>query len=401
MQYKYKAATENGQVVEGIHDANGEHEVLAMLKSNDYIPISIELNKDSSSSPSVLTPRVKKKDIAVFCRQFYTMLNAGVSIVKSLDILEKQTENKLLKKVSGIVYGDVQKGLTLSEAMKKHPNVFPSLLINMVEAGEVSGNLDTIMERMSNHYEKENKIENKIKVAMVYPIALGIASIAVVIFLLVAVMPTFVGMFESSGVELPGPTKLLLNVSDSLQNHWYIHLIVVLAMVFGLNYFRKMDSGRLFLDGLKLRIPIIKRANTMIITSRFTRTLSTLLSSGIPLLQAMEVVAKIVDNKLVGNRLEYSKEEVRKGIPLSRAIKDINIFPPMVDSMIKIGEESGSLDDILNKSADFYDEEVETSLQKMAAMMEPLLIVFMAVVVGFIVIAMALPMFDMVNTVQI
>lgn len=328
------------------------------------------------------------------------MLNAGVTIVKCLDILEAQTENKVLRSATRDTYDNVQKGMTLSEAMRKHEKVFPSLLVNMIEAGEVSGSLDVIMERMAMHYEKEYKIENKIKGAMIYPIVLGVVSIAVVIFLLVAVMPTFVGMFESSGVELPTPTKILLNISDSLKNQWYIYLASIIAIILGFGYFSRQESGRLLIDSLKLRLPVVKDTNIKIATSRFTRTLSTLLSSGIPLLQGLDVVAKIVNNKFLGLKIDNAKEEVRKGVPLSRTIKAIKIFPPMVDSMIKIGEESGSLDDILNKSADFYDEEVEVAIQKMTEMMQPILIVIMALMVGFIVIAMALPMFDMVNTVQ-
>ncbi len=400
MQFEYRAVTESGQVVEGIHEAHNEQEVLAMLRDNEYMPISIELKREEKPVSSYFSKKVTKKDIAVYCRQFFTMLNAGVSIVKCLDILEVQTENRVMKKATRATYDDVQKGMTLSEAMRKHEKVFPNLLVNMVEAGEVSGSLDVIMERMALHYEKENKIENKIKGAMVYPIVLGVVSIAVVVFLLVAVMPTFIGMFESSGVELPTPTKILLNISHSLKNQWYMYLALIIVITLGIGYLGKKESGRLFIDGLKLRIPIFKDTNIKVATSRFTRTLSTLLSSGIPLIQALDVVSKIVNNKLLSNRLEKVKEEVRKGIPLSRTIKEIKIFPPMVDSMIKIGEESGSLDEILNKSADFYDEEVEVAIQKMTEMLQPLLVIVMALIVGFIVIAMALPMFDMVNTVQ-
>lgn len=400
MQYKYKAVTENGQVIEGFYDAQNEQEVVTMLKSSNYMPMFIEETRDSGASKTLSFEKVKKKDLAVFCRQFYTMLDAGVTIVKCLDILEKQTENKLLKKAIENVYDNVQKGMTLSESMKNNGRVFPTILINMVEAGEVSGSLDIIMDRMAVHYEKEFKIENKIKGAMVYPIVLAIVSIAVVVFLMVAVMPTFIGMFEGSGVELPGPTKALLAMSDSLRNYWYIHLLLVCGLVFGIRLYAKTETGELLFDTIKLRIPIFKDANIKVATSRFTRTLSTLLSSGIPLLQALDIIVRVISNKYLGIKLENAKEEVRKGIPLSRTIKDIGIFPPMVDSMIKVGEESGAIDEILNKSADFYDEEVEISLQKMTELMQPLMVVVMALIVGFIVIAIALPMFDMVNTVQ-
>lgn len=400
MQFKYRAVTDSGQVIEGTYEAYNEQEVVAMLKNNKYMPISIELSENSKTDLSIFAKRISKKDIAVFCRQFYTMLNTGVSIVKCLNILEIQTENKMMRVATGITYEDVQKGLTLSEAMKKHNNAFPSLLVNMVKAGEISGSLDVIMERMAIHYEKENKIENKIKVATLYPFILGIVSISVVFFLLVAVMPTFVGIFESSGIDLPTPTKILLNLSNSLKSYWYMYFILIIMIILGIKYLEKKESGRLFIDRLKLQIPVVKDINVKIATSRFTRTLSTLLSSGISLIHALDTVSKVANNRFLSNRLENAKVEVGKGIPLSRAIKEIKIFPPMVDSMIEIGEESGSLDEILDKCADFYDEEVEVSIQKMTEMLQPLLVLIMGLIIGFIVMAMALPMFDMINTVQ-
>lgn len=399
--YKYKAISEAGQVQEGYHEASSEEDVLIMLKSSNYYPMFIEEDKGTNIKKDFFSKKVTKKDIAVFCRQFYTMINAGISIINCLDILEKQTENKTLKKSTYNVYEDVQKGMTLSEAMEKHKKVFPPLLINMVEAGEVSGNLDVLMERMAIHYEKENNIENKVKNALVYPIVLSIVAIAVVIFLLTVVMPTFISMFETSGSILPTPTRALLAISNWLSEYWYLFIGIALFIIVGIISFGKTTEGRIFYDTLKIKIPGIKNMNIKIITSRFTRTLSTLLSSGIPLLQGLDVVSKVVGNKVVSNKLNEAKDDIRKGIPMSRTIKDIGLFPPMVDSMIKIGEESGALDDILYKTADFFDEEVEASLQKMTTLLEPILIVFMAVIIGFIVIAMAMPMFDMVNTIEI
>ena len=400
MQYRYKAVTESGQVVEGIHDANTEKEVISMLRGSKYMPITIELTTESGSSMAICFKNVTKKDLAVFCRQFFTMLNAGVSIIKILDILEKQTDKKLMKKAIMSIYESVQKGMTLSESMRMHEKIFPPILINMVEAGEMSGSLDTIMERMAAHYEKENKIENKIKGAMVYPLVLAIVATSVVIFLLVAVMPTFIGMFESSGMEIPMPTKILLAISHSLQNYWYMYIVIQAFIIYGIAYYIKTDAGGLVIDTMKLKIPIFKDTNIKIATSRFTRTLSILLYSGIPLMQGIDIASKVIGNRYVSLKLENAKEEIRKGTPLSRTIKDTKVFPPMVDSMIKIGEESGSLDDILNKSADFYDEELEAALQKMTELLQPLMVVVMALIVGFIVISIALPMFDMVNTIQ-
>ncbi len=400
MQFKYKAVTDSGQIMNGIHDAESEAEVIGMLRNNKFMPISIEKTATSGSSMSISLGKVKKKDMAVFCRQFYTMLHAGVTVIKALDILEMQTENKLMKKAIAEVYENVQKGMALSEAMKMNEKVFPSILVNMVEAGEASGSLDTIMDRMSVHYEKDFKIENKVKGAMIYPMVLAVVATSVVIFLLLFVMPTFVGMFEGSGVKLPGPTRALLAISNSLQNFWYIYLVTIIGLILGTKYYGNTETGRLQFDALKFKLPVLKSTNIKIATSRFTRTLSTLLASGIPLMQGLDIVTKVIGNQYAAKKLENAKEEVKRGVPLSRTIKDTGIFPPMLDSMIKIGEESGALDDILNRSADFYDEEVEVALQKMTELMQPIMIVVMAAIVGFIVISIALPMFDMVNTIQ-
>lgn len=399
-KYRYRAITNEGKSLEGMYSAKNEEEVILMLRENRYYPINIketEEEKDIRSLPAF--SKVKAKDIAVFCRQFYTMLDAGVTIINCLDILRQQTENKKLKQVINKVHEDVQKGLTFSEALKKHKDVFPELLINMVEAGEVSGNLDTIMDRMSEHYEKEFKINNKIKGAMVYPLVLSVVAVSVVIFLLIFVMPTFMEMFEGSDTPLPGPTVLLLGISDALKNFWYLFIAGAIALVFGTKQITKLNAGRLFVDKMKFKLPIIKGTTEKIVTSRFTRTLATLSASGVPLLQSMEIVANVVGNKIVGDKINIAKEEVRKGVNLSATIRDTGVFPVMVTSMIEIGEESGSLDDILEKTAAFYDEELEAALQRLTTMIEPLMIVVMAAAIGFIVIAMIMPMFDMYGTI--
>ncbi|HOK63241.1 MAG TPA: type II secretion system F family protein [Soehngenia sp.] len=399
MKYKYVALTKDGFKITGSMESTSETEVINMIKTNNYLPVSIERDIESEAKFELFSKKVKKKDLAVFCRQFYTMLDAGINIVNSLDILSAQTENKTLKKAIKDVAENVQKGITLSEAMKMYPKVFPTILINMVEAGEVSGNLDTILERMAVHFEKENKTENKVRSSMVYPIVLMIVSVAVVIFMLIFILPTFVGMFEGSDTPLPLPTRILIGLSDFLKSYWYIFIGIVALLVFGITSFINSENGRRLFDGIKLKLPIIKGTTVKIVTSRFTRTLSTLMSSGIPLLRSMEVVSRVVNNKVVEEKLISGIEDIRRGVPLSRMIRDVEIFPPMVDSMVKIGEESGALDDILLKTADFYDEEVDVALTRLTSMLEPLMIVFMALIIGFIVIAMYLPMFEVVNTI--
>ncbi|MDR7856122.1 type II secretion system F family protein [Tissierella sp.] len=399
MIYKYKAISQTGEVLEGVFEGQDESDVITMLKGNKYLPITVEKDLGAEAQIDIFSSKVKKKDLAVFCRQFYTMLDVGIDIVESLEVIGKQSENKTLVKALGALSENVQKGFTLSQGMKKHPKVFPSLLINMVEAGEVSGNLDTIIERMAVHFEKEYKLENKVKSALIYPMILAVVSVAVIIFMLVVVMPTFISMFESSGQALPNLTQFLLNLSNYLTKYWYIHLVTLIGFVIGFMIFKNSNIGIIIIDTLKLKIPIVKDTNVKIITARFSRTLSTLISSGISLLVAIEVVGKVVGNKVIQERLELSSGNVRKGISLSISISEVGVFPPMVDSMIKIGEESGALDELLSKTADFYDEEVDVALQKMTSLMEPLMLVVMAAVIGFIVIAMALPMFDMVSTI--
>jgi type IV pilus assembly protein PilC len=257
------------------------------------------------------------------------------------------------------------------------------------------------MDRMAVNYEKENKITKKLKGAMKYPIILSIVSILVVVFLLTFIMPTFVGMFEGSGVELPLPTRILLMISGIIINYWYFVFTALLLMILGIKKYIGTNNGQFLIDHIKFKIPIVKGTTQKVITSRFTRTLSTLLASGIPLIQALDIVSRIVGNVVVEKGILKAKEDVRKGIDLATPIKQMDVFPPMAESMIRIGEESGTLDEILDNTANFYDEEVEAALQKMTTLIEPIMIVVMAIVVGSIVIAMVMPMFEMMNTIQV
>lgn len=399
--YRYKAVTFDGKKIQGQYNASSKIEVINMLKSDNIYPIEIEEVIGSKDIKDLkIFNRVKIKDIAVFCRQFYTMLNSGVTIVNCLEVLRNQAENKKMKKTLGQVFESVQKGMTLSESLRNYKDVFPELLINMVEAGEVSGNLDTIMDRMAIHYEKENKINNKVKNAMIYPIVLSIVATVVVIFLLTVVMPTFVSMFQQSGATLPVPTQILLGISNIIKNYWYLIITLAAILIYLLKKYYETEKGKAYIDKLKLKIPVLNNLIIKITTSRFTRTLSTLLSSGVPLIKALEIVSRIVGNRVIEDGLNSVKDEVRRGLDLATPIEKLELFPPMVVSMIRIGEESGSLDEILDKTANFYDDEVEASLQKMTSLIEPIMIIIMALIVGFIVISMVLPMFDMINTVR-
>lgn len=398
--YKYTAMNEQGKKLNGTFKAANQNEVAAMIYDNKYYPVKIEeiIDRENQDIFEGLK-KVTQKDLYIFCRQFYTMLNAGANISTCLNVLKDQSQNILLKKALNSAYEDVQKGIALSETFKKNEDVFPSLMINMIQAGEVTGKLDTIMERLASHFEREYKINNKIKSALSYPIILLILSIGVVTFLLIFIMPIFVGMFEGSGVELPPPTKIVLSISNFVRSQWYFILGLVFLIYYGLKYIGKTEKGREYLDSIKLKNPLTKSTNSKMILSRFTRTLSTALYSGIPLIDALEISSKVLGNSVIEKKIIDSKDKVTKGLPLTEALLGIDIFPTMFYSMVRIGEESGALDEILEKTADFYDEELNTALSKMTARIEPLMIIIMGLIIGFIVIAMYMPIFDITQTV--
>jgi type IV pilus assembly protein PilC len=386
-----------GEKIEGSYEANSKQEVLEFISGNGYYPLLVEEITQSTNIEINFNNKVKLKDLALFCRQFYTMLNAGVPILTCLDILSNQIENKKLRQVTKEVNDDVEKGGVLSDAMKKHKDVFPDLLVSLITSGEASGTLDSIMLRMATHYEKENKINNKVSSALIYPIILGLVSIGAVGFILVYVMPTFTDIFKQSGTVLPWSTQLLLDLSNGIKNNWLIIIIVVILGGFLFNIFRRSDEGILVFSKLKLKLPVIKKLNQMIIVSRFTRTLSTLIASGVSLIDGLTIVSEVTGNKVAEKSLIKIRDNVMRGETLYTSMVESNIFPPMLYSMIKIGEDTGSLDDILNKTADFYDEELETLIQTSVALLEPALIVFMGLVIGFMVISIMVPMFSSYN----
>lgn len=394
-QYRYTAIDTGGRTVRGVLDAANPSALYQRLKEQNIFctdAVDLEDEKIAAKGPS---KKVALKSLAIFARQFATLITSGVTIVKALDILYQQSEDRVLKGVIGQIYEGVQKGESLSDAFRKRRGAFPELLVNMVEAGEASGTLDNVMIRMADNFEKENKLRNKIRGAMIYPIVLMVLTIVVVIILLTFVLPTFIGLIESAGGELPGVTRFLLGISNVIKNYWYLIGGGTLALVMGWKAFTRSDAGRLWWDSLKFRIPVAGKSVTMIYASRFTRTLSTLLSSGIQMLQALEISGRVVGNRKIQLGLVSAVEDIRKGTTLSSSLKRITEFPIMVTSMIHIGEESGRLDSVLDKTAAFYDEEGDAAVAKLVSLLEPLMIIFMAVVVGFIIISIMLPMFSM------
>lgn len=396
-EFKYLALDSSGNRIKGIHMSESRSEAILQLRDNGLKIIEIDEKKGSMANPF---EKITIKDLAVFCRQFHTLISAGSTIINTLDVLRLQTEKKKFKVILNEVYEDVQKGLVFSDALKKHPDSFHNILISMVRAGEYSGNLDNIMDRMAVYYEKENQLRNKISGAMVYPIVLSVMAIGVVTFLMTFIMPTFVELFTTSGVQLPLVTRILLGISNVLKNYWYIVFGVLGGFIFFMAKFLSKGEGARLFDKFKINSPIIGSLNNKIITARFSRTLAILLNSGASLIDSIEIVSNVVGNSIVRDKLMEARESMKKGVLISASINKINFFTPMVVSMIKIGEESGELDSILDKTANFFDDEVETSLHKLVVMIEPLLIVVMGGLVGFIVIAMLLPLFDIMNTVK-
>lgn len=399
MEYSYKAITGTGELVEGVFVADSKHQVIEMLKGNNSYPVSIEEKKKTGTKEIQFKRGVSSKDLSFFCRQLNAMLHAGSTITKSLDIMKRQISNKILREAVVTMYEDVQKGKVLSESMKQFPKVFPEMMIYMVESGELSGTLDTILVRLAVFFEKEAKLKNKVRSAMVYPIILSIVSVLVVIFMVTFIMPTFIKLFEKSNVELPSITRAMLDFSTFARTRgWLLASLVLISTMLILSYINS-ENGRRHFDNLKLHLPMVGQLNKKIMTARFARNLSTMLSSGVPLLTALKNLSNIMNNRIVADAILSFREEVQKGNDLHLAVRDSQLFPPMLDGMMEIGKESGTLDDILDKTADYYDDEVEHGLQRLVSMFEPMMILILAVVIGFIVISMALPMFDMFSAI--
>ncbi|MBI5997283.1 type II secretion system F family protein [Clostridium perfringens] len=397
--FKYKAINSEGQRIEGSQSADSESQVREMLLSNQYYPLSIEKENSKNKSSFSFDRKVKLKDIAVFCRQFYVMLDSGLSIGKTLNILIEQGEKPKLREALIGVNSDIKRGETLASSMGKRKDVFPKLLTSMIDAGERSGNLDIILKRMAEYYEKETKIRGKIKSAMIYPIVLGVVAIIAITFILTFVMPTFVQMFEENNVELPMSTKMVLGTSKMLGKYGVIFFLVLVIGIILLGKYLKSEEGQYKLSVINLKLPVIKKLTQKIVVSRFTRTMGIVSSSGMSLVTSLEIVASVVGNKIAEKELLKVKEKVLKGEGLGDSIMNIKIFPPMLASMVKVGEEAGSLDSILDKTADFYDDELEREIQTATALIEPAMIVVMGVIIGFLLISILTPMFKMYNSI--
>ena len=389
----------SGQILKGTLDVPTREEVIAFIRKNRMILVSVREAPTQVRIPA-FRKGVSTRDIVIFTRQFATMINAGLPLVQSLTILAQQTENKALAEVTRAVVYDVESGNTLADAFSKHPRAFSDLYVNMVAAGEAGGILDTILLRLATFLEKNDALVRKVKGAMVYPgVIMSVAAIAISV-LLIFVIPVFQSMFASVNLELPLPTRIVVGLSDLLIGYWWAVLGAMGATFFAIRKYYGTPGGRKVIDALLLKAPVLGDMLRKSAVSRFTRTLGTLISSGVSILEGLEITAKTAGNMVIHDAVMASRQSIAGGETIAAPLEKSKVFPPMVISMIAVGEQTGGLDEMLTKIADFYDEEVDVAVSALLSLMEPIMIVVLGVVVGGMVVAMYLPIFDMMNTVQ-
>ena len=400
--FAYVGRSKSGSVKKGELVAKTRDEAVEQLRKQSVVVTSLEEKAAKEGFQFSLGTGMTDKDLVVFTRQFGTMINAGLPLIQCLEILSTQSENAALRKAIGAVKGQVEGGSTFSDALRKHPKIFDDLYINMVHAGEVGGLLDTILSRLSKHIEKAMKLKAQIKSAMVYPSAIVGIAVIVIAVLMIWVIPVFEKMFKelSNGkMALPGPTQLVIDMSNFVQGNWYLIVGAVVAVVFGIKKYYATPQGRLAIDRFLLKVPVMGDLIRKASVAKFTRTLGTLLSSGVPLLEALTICAKTSGNKVVEGALLDARVSISGGKTISEPLAKCGTFPKMVTHMIAVGESTGALDSMLGKIADFYEEEVDQAVTSLTALLEPMMMVFLGVTIGFIVIAMYLPIFSMASAI--
>jgi type IV pilus assembly protein PilC len=400
--FAYVGRSKAGSVKKGELVAKSRDEAVEQLRKQNVVVTSLEEKSGAGGFSFSLGSGVTDKDLVVFTRQFGTMINAGLPLIQCLEILSTQSENAALRKAVAETKLQVEGGSTFSDALRKHPKIFDDLYVNMVHAGEVGGLLDTILGRLSKHIEKAMKLKGQIKSAMVYPAAICGIAVIVITVLMIWVIPVFEKMFkEMSGgkMALPGPTQLVIDMSNFVQGNWYIILGVIVGAVVGLKKYYATEKGRLAIDKLLLKLPVFGDLIRKASVAKFTRTLGTLISSGVPLLEALTICAKTSGNKVVEGALLEARVSISGGKTISDPLAQSGTFPKMVTHMIAVGESTGALDSMLGKIADFYEEEVDQAVASLTALLEPMMMVFLGVTIGFIVIAMYLPIFTMASAI--
>lgn len=395
--FRYSAKDTNGRIITGVIEADNDAMVVDRLRDMGFFITNLERTVERTDVFQYLQGLfgIGLKDLAIFSRQFSTMVNSGLSLVRTLNILEQQTTNRRLREIIVQVRSDVEAGRPLSDAMAKHPKAFSSLFVNMVKAGETGGVLDEVLDRLATYLEKEQALRAKIRSAMVYPILLTIAALGGLFFMTIVILPQFENLFKElgGGGQLPLPTQIAIAVSAAIRRYWYIAFAALAVLVYVLRRYLQTPGGKLRYDRFKLKMPVLGELNRKIVVARFTRTLGTLIASGVPIMQSLEVVAKAIDNVVIGGAIEAVRASIREGQTIAIPLQFSGVFPPMVVQMAKVGEETGQLEQMLEKVADFYDVEVETTVASLTSMLEPVLIIFMGVVVGAMVISLYLPIF--------
>jgi type IV pilus assembly protein PilC len=398
--YLWEGKNRNNQIQKGELDAVNEDAVRVHLNRIRVIPSKIKKKpKDLFENVAFLQPKVKEKDIIVFCRQFSTMIDAGLPIIQCLDILQSQQENPTFRKMIKAIKESVESGTTLADSLKRYPQHFDSLFVNMVAAGEAGGILDVILKRLSAYLEKAARLKRKVKGAMVYPAITIFVAIIVVTVILVFVIPVFEKMFEEAGMALPGPTQVTIAISEFVKSkiHWIIIAVILFSVAFSRYY--KTEKGRLVVDALALKMPVMGILIRKVSVAKFTRTMGTMLSSGVAILEALDIVARTAGNKVVENAIYSVRSGIAEGRTMADPLQTSGVFPSMVCQMIAVGESTGALDAMLEKIADFYDEEVDQAVENLTAMIEPMMIVFLGVVVGGLIVSMYLPIFNMAGAI--
>ncbi len=395
--FTYTARTAQGDLRTATIDAPSKEDVVAQLRRQRMTLVKVD---EEAKKKKAKGGAIKMRDIVIFTRQFSTMINAGLPLVQALDILAKQSENKVLADVTRAVVFDVESGHTVADALAKHPNAFTELYVNMVAAGEAGGILDTILMRLATFMEKNDALVRKVKGAMIYPgVIMSVAGIAILV-LLIFVIPVFESMFASVGMPLPLPTRVVIGMSRFLKSYWMVLGVGGAAAVYLFRKFNATPNGKLTVDRFMLRVPVLGDVLRKSAVSRFTRTLGTLISSGVSILDGLEITAKTAGNRVIQDAIMASRTSIAGGDTIAAPLAKSQVFPNMVISMIAVGEQTGGLDEMLSKIADFYDEEVDAAVSNLLSLLEPIMIVFLGVVVGGMVVAMYLPIFDMINAVQ-
>jgi type IV pilus assembly protein PilC len=399
--FVYKVRDMVGRNLSGTIDAENEKAVVEYLRSRDYLIVDISKQRIRNIEIKIpkLYPKVKSKDLAIFCRQFSTLLEAGVPILNCMSVLQEQSTHKLLKETLSKVIVNLEEGSSFTNSIRPFPKVFPDILISMVETGEVGGTLDEVMKRLAVGFEREHEITEKVKSAMTYPMTIIVVATISIIFLLVFMMPKIIGMVAQTGVELPLLTKIVLGISNIIKKSWWI----ILALLTGAFLTLKKAAGRKNMkeiyDSLILRIPIFGNLFRKMIVCQFSRSLGTMLRSGVPIIEALDTVRRTVGNQVVSKGVENARANIIRGQGIAEPMRESGIFPPMALEMMAVGEETGALDTLLEKIAVFYDQEVDHMLSRLSTMVEPIMIVGLGVVLGFIIIAMMLPIFQVMTNV--